>query len=106
MPLEDSSVVDMMFPTPDGHLLLVITDSGGSEDADRGMLLIAKLATYAHYLARDQFRAEHPGKSPSDARIRVACRRAPTESMSSIQSIQLPSPSSIPVPVEFERFGG
>ena len=106
MPLEDSSAIDLIFPAPDGRVLLIVTDSGASPDERRAELLHAKLAAYAAYLTSDRFRREHPGKSPADALIRVTCARAPTESMASIRSIQLPPPASASVPVEFQRFDG
>jgi hypothetical protein len=101
MPLEDLSVIDMMF-RKDGRLVLVITDSGVTSDpAQRERLMKAKLNLYAHALAQDEFQQEHPDFRT--AKIRVTCAAAPEESLRAIAGVKV-SPQqgeSFQVPIEF-----
>ena len=103
--LEESDRIDMAIPTPDGKLLLVITDSGMTADPDeRFGLLLAKLGTYVGYVVSEEFSKSHPQHKPTDAVIRIMCAQPPSEKMKGLTQVMPSGRKDLAIPVEFQVF--
>lgn len=106
--LEEPNRIDMIGVTPDGRIMLVITDAGITTDPDRRFaLFLANIETCLAYATSDRLAKDHPGKSLADVRIRLMCTNPPTEQMQQLTSV---SPANqkdhqIPISIEVVPFG-
>ena len=103
--LEESDKNDGAVATPDGKLLLLITDAGITADAElRFALLIDKLHTYVGYVLGEDFSRAHPKHKPSDVVIRVMCAQPPSPQMQGLTQISPSGRKDLAIPVEFQVF--
>jgi hypothetical protein len=105
MPLEDSSIVDLVAHRPDGRLQLIITDSGAVTDEERRRaLLAAKVEGYRAYVRSPEFAAGYPGRTARDCEIVVKCRVPPSKRMLSVGDVPSPDDPTASIPITFEVF--
>lgn len=103
--LEEPDKIDMAVATPDGKLLLVITDAGITVDAEqRFALLLAKLRTYVGYILSDEFSRAHSKHKPSDVVIRIMCAQPPSPQMQGLTQISPSGRKDLAIPVEIQVF--
>lgn len=105
--LEESDKIDMAVATPDGKLMLVITDAGITADPDqRFALLLAKLGSYVGYVVSEDFSRSHPKHKPADVVIRIMCAQPPSTKMQGLTQVSPSGRKDLSIPVEFQVFPG
>ena len=103
--LEQPDVIDIVSTTPDGKVLLVITDAGLTADqGQRAAMYAEKLRAYVAYACSEELGRANPRKTLADVRIRIMSPTPPPGGLSGLSSVSPAGDPTRAIPVEFVRF--
>jgi hypothetical protein len=103
--LEEPNVIDIISTTPDGKVLLVITDAGLTADqGQRAAMYAEKLRAYVAYASGEELGRAHPGKTLADVRIRIMSPTPPPGGLDGLSSVSPAGDPTRAIPVEYVQF--
>jgi hypothetical protein len=103
--LEQPDVIDIVSTTPDGKVLLVITDAGLTADqGQRAAMYAEKLRAYVAYACGEELGRAHPGKTLADVRIRIMSPTPPPGGLNGLSSVSPAGDPTRAIPVDFVLF--
>lgn len=103
--LEQPDVIDIVSTTPDGKVLLVITDAGlTADEGQRAAMYAEKLRAYVAYACSEELGRANPGKTLADVRIRIMSPTPPPGGLNGLSSVSPAGDLARAIPVEYVRF--